>query len=148
MQMLSRTALRASPSSIVARRGFHTTRARLASPYHYPEGPRSNIPFNPLTKYFGVRYWGTMGTLHFWMVSNFANTVLAFFFGLPFMIAGTFAALVMGALASNFGFQSGKLRRTSKASACNAGTRGSPVASRQNLRECYVQSWAQIKAFC
>ncbi|KAH8685609.1 cytochrome c oxidase subunit VIIc [Tricladium varicosporioides] len=45
---------------MVARRGFHSTRSQMASPYHYPEGPRSNIPFNPLTKYFAVRYWTFM----------------------------------------------------------------------------------------
>jgi cytochrome c oxidase subunit 7c len=45
---------------MVARRGFHSTRAQLGSPYHYPEGPRSNIPFNPLTKWFAVRYWTFM----------------------------------------------------------------------------------------
>jgi len=32
----------------------------MSSPYHYPEGPRSNIPFNPLTKWFALRYWGFM----------------------------------------------------------------------------------------
>ncbi|KAK5095667.1 Cytochrome c oxidase assembly protein cox15 [Lithohypha guttulata] len=32
----------------------------MASPFHYPEGPRSNLPFNPKTKYFAVRYWGFM----------------------------------------------------------------------------------------
>ncbi|KAL8824449.1 MAG: hypothetical protein Q9170_008151 [Blastenia crenularia] len=62
--MIARSALRASKASqastVVARRGFHSTPARLESPYHYPEGPLSNIPFNPRTKYFGVRYWGTM----------------------------------------------------------------------------------------
>ena len=47
----------------VAGRGFHTTRPQFASPYHYPEGPRSNIPFNPLTKWFALRYWGFMRTL-------------------------------------------------------------------------------------
>merc|ERR1711964_87245 len=25
-----------------------------------PEGPRSNIPFNPLTKWFALRYWSFM----------------------------------------------------------------------------------------
>ena len=45
-----------------ARRGFHTTPRQMGSPYHYPEGPRSNIPFNPLTKWFAVRYWTFMGT--------------------------------------------------------------------------------------
>lgn len=65
-QMLSRTALRttsklSSSSHPLATRAFRTSAARLSSPYHYPEGPRSNLPFNPLTKYFYVRYWGTMG---------------------------------------------------------------------------------------
>ena len=61
-QMLPRTALRASKApSMIASRGFRTSAARLSSPYHYPEGPRSNLPFNPLTKYFALRYWGTMG---------------------------------------------------------------------------------------
>ncbi|KAI7123495.1 hypothetical protein KC352_g32527, partial [Hortaea werneckii] len=45
----------------VARRGFSTTRAQFNSPYHYPEGPRSSIPFNPLTRWFALRYWGFMG---------------------------------------------------------------------------------------
>ena len=45
-----------------ARRGFHTTPRQMGSPYHYPEGPRSNIPFNPLTKWFALRYWSFMGT--------------------------------------------------------------------------------------
>ncbi|KAL8934001.1 MAG: hypothetical protein Q9216_006117 [Gyalolechia sp. 2 TL-2023] len=67
VKMISRAALRASKatqastSSTLARRTFHSTPARFDSPYHYPEGPLSNIPFNPRTKYFGVRYWGTMG---------------------------------------------------------------------------------------
>lgn len=59
LQMLARTAMRAP--NMVARRGFHSTRAQMSSPYHYPEGPRSNIPFNPLTKLFAVRYWAFMG---------------------------------------------------------------------------------------
>jgi cytochrome c oxidase subunit 7c len=45
---------------MVARRGFHSTRSQLSSPYHYPDGPRSNIPFNPLTKWFAFRYWTFM----------------------------------------------------------------------------------------
>ncbi|KZF25745.1 hypothetical protein L228DRAFT_244642 [Xylona heveae TC161] len=70
--MLARSAARAtSMTSQVARRGFHTTRAQMSSPYHYPEGPRSNIPFNPLTKFFAVRYW----------------TFMAVGFGAPFGIA-------------------------------------------------------------
>ncbi|KXL44988.1 hypothetical protein M433DRAFT_154739 [Acidomyces richmondensis BFW] len=58
--MLSRTAMRSS--QLVARRGFHTTRPQFSSPYHYPEGPRSNIPFNPTTRFFFLRYWGFMAT--------------------------------------------------------------------------------------
>jgi cytochrome c oxidase subunit 7c len=50
-------------NQIVARRTFSSTRMQLASPYHYPEGPRSNLPFNPLTKFFAVRFWGFMGEL-------------------------------------------------------------------------------------
>ncbi|PWY93700.1 putative cytochrome c subunit [Aspergillus sclerotioniger CBS 115572] len=72
--MYAATALRARmATSFVARRGFSTTRAQLGSPYHYAEGPRSNIPFNPLTKYFFWRYWAFMVTG----------------FGAPFAIAGT-----------------------------------------------------------
>merc|ERR1711977_180978 len=58
-KMLSRTAMRLP--NTVARRGFSTTRAQFNSPYHYPEGPRSSIPFNPLTRWFALRYWGFMG---------------------------------------------------------------------------------------
>ncbi|MCJ1283837.1 Cytochrome c oxidase assembly protein cox15 [Xylographa opegraphella] len=61
----------ANAPSLVTKRDFHATRARLASPFHYPEGPRTNIPFNPLTKYFAFRYWAFM----------------AVGFGLPFGIA-------------------------------------------------------------
>ncbi|KAK3941758.1 cytochrome c oxidase subunit VIIc-domain-containing protein [Diplogelasinospora grovesii] len=59
--MLSRAALRAMPRQTVqtvARRGFQTTRAQLSSPYHYPEGPYSNLPFNVKTRFFWLRYWG------------------------------------------------------------------------------------------
>ncbi|KAK3371851.1 hypothetical protein B0T24DRAFT_630582 [Lasiosphaeria ovina] len=60
--MIARTALRAAPrtttiASLVARRGFQSTRAQLSSPYHYPEGPLSNVPFNTKTRFFGLRYW-------------------------------------------------------------------------------------------
>ncbi|KAI2622851.1 hypothetical protein GGS21DRAFT_344892 [Xylaria nigripes] len=50
---------RASPriTSLISRRAFHATRSRLSSPYHYPEGPRSNLPFNTKTRFFAVRYW-------------------------------------------------------------------------------------------
>ncbi|CRL18755.1 hypothetical protein N7455_005624 [Penicillium solitum] len=49
-------------TSFAARRGFSTTRTQLGSPYHYAEGPRTNIPFNPLTKHFFWRYWAFMIT--------------------------------------------------------------------------------------
>ncbi|KAL1639785.1 hypothetical protein SLS58_007527 [Diplodia intermedia] len=63
--MLSRPTVRAA--QLVQKRAFSATRARLSSPYHYPEGPRSNLPFNPLTKFFAVRYWSFMGELRHWM---------------------------------------------------------------------------------
>ncbi|PSN68688.1 hypothetical protein BS50DRAFT_549039 [Corynespora cassiicola Philippines] len=57
--MLSRAAFRATATpAFVARRGFQTTRAQLSSPYHYPEGPRSNLPFDPLKKGFAFKFWG------------------------------------------------------------------------------------------
>jgi len=56
--MLSRSTMRVNT---IARRGFHTTRPQLSSPYHYPEGPRNNIPFNPMTRFFAFRYWTFMG---------------------------------------------------------------------------------------
>ncbi|OPB45688.1 hypothetical protein A0O28_0092540 [Trichoderma guizhouense] len=60
VKMLSRAATRTT--SAVARRGFHTTRPRMSSPYHYPEGPYSNLPFNPRSKWFGAGYWAFMAT--------------------------------------------------------------------------------------
>ncbi len=69
--MLSRAAARTT--SALGRRGFHATRAQLKSPYHYPEGPYTNIPFNPRGKWFPVQYWGFMGAGFF----------------LPFGICGT-----------------------------------------------------------
>jgi len=75
--------------TLIARRGFSSTRTQFASPYHYPEGPRSNIPFNPLTKYFALRFWGFMGM---WAErctdSSFANIRTAIGFFGPFGIAG------------------------------------------------------------
>ncbi|EZF34758.1 hypothetical protein TMEN_5079 [Trichophyton mentagrophytes] len=63
VKMFARSAIRANTAaSIISRRGFHSTRTQLASGFHYPEGPRSNIPFNPLTKFFFVRYWAFMFT--------------------------------------------------------------------------------------
>ncbi|EHA47567.1 cytochrome-c oxidase chain VIIc [Pyricularia oryzae 70-15] len=65
VKMISAAAARAAQrttTSLVSRRAFHATRARLSSPYHYPEGPYTNIPFNPKTKFFFVRYWLFMAT--------------------------------------------------------------------------------------
>jgi cytochrome c oxidase subunit 7c len=73
--MLARAPLRTTASAaqqLVARRAFTTTRARMSSPYHYPEGPLSNIPFNPRKKGFAIGYWSFM----------------AVGFGLPFGICG------------------------------------------------------------
>jgi cytochrome c oxidase subunit 7c len=49
--------------SLLQRRPFHSTRTRPSgdSPYHYPEGPRSNLPFNPRGKYFRVKYLTVIG---------------------------------------------------------------------------------------
>ena len=55
--MLARAAVRAVPRQT---RAFQTSRAQLSSPYHYPEGPFSNLPFNTKTKYFSFRYWTFM----------------------------------------------------------------------------------------
>ncbi|KAK4141152.1 cytochrome c oxidase subunit VIIc-domain-containing protein [Dichotomopilus funicola] len=52
----------AAAAQLVARRAFTTTRARLSSPYHYPEGPLSNLPFNPRKRGFAIKYWGFMAT--------------------------------------------------------------------------------------
>ncbi|KKK26749.1 hypothetical protein ARAM_006756, partial [Aspergillus rambellii] len=80
LKMNAATALRARmATSFVARRGFSTTRSQLASPYHYAEGPRSNLPFNPLTKFFFFRYWAFMITG----------------FGAPFAIAGMSSIILM-----------------------------------------------------
>ncbi|KAI9680544.1 MAG: hypothetical protein M1817_003984 [Caeruleum heppii] len=72
--MLSRSVLRStttSSSGPVARRAFHTSGPRLSSPYHYPTGPRSSIPFDPLKRGFAFKYW----------------TFCAVGFGLPFGVA-------------------------------------------------------------
>merc|ERR1712000_738591 len=61
-QMNTQSLLRARMASqTIARRGFSTTRPRFDSPFHYPEGPRSGLPFNPKTRFFWLRYWTFMG---------------------------------------------------------------------------------------
>ncbi|KAJ5556461.1 hypothetical protein N7494_000376 [Penicillium frequentans] len=59
-KMYASSAIRARLATTAARRGFSTTRTQFGSPYHYAEGPRTNIPFNPLTKHFFWRYWAFM----------------------------------------------------------------------------------------
>ncbi|ORY11097.1 hypothetical protein BCR34DRAFT_565678 [Clohesyomyces aquaticus] len=61
--MLSRVGFRAAANpAFIARRGFQTTRAQLSSPYHYPEGPRSNLPFDPLKRGFAIKFWAYCAT--------------------------------------------------------------------------------------
>jgi cytochrome c oxidase subunit 7c len=62
-QMPLRPAPRSLTRALLQRRPFHSTRARRSgdSPYHYPEGPRSNLPFNPRGKYFRVKYFAVIG---------------------------------------------------------------------------------------
>jgi cytochrome c oxidase subunit 7c len=63
LQMNAQAAVRARMASQqLARRGFHSSRAQFSSPFHYPEGPRNNLPFNTQTRFFALRYWGFMGT--------------------------------------------------------------------------------------
>ncbi|RYO93166.1 hypothetical protein DL766_005701 [Monosporascus sp. MC13-8B] len=52
-----RMASQRTMTALVSRRAFHATRARLSSPYHYPEGPYSNLPFNTKTRFFGLRFF-------------------------------------------------------------------------------------------
>lgn len=54
--MLSRAAIR-STTQVAGRRGFHATRSQMSSPYHYSDGPYSNIPFNPKKKTFPILFW-------------------------------------------------------------------------------------------
>lgn len=68
--MFSRAAVRAT-TQVTGRRGFHATRSQMSSPFHYPEGPYTNIPFNPKAKTFPLLFWGYCATG----------------FGLPFAIA-------------------------------------------------------------
>ncbi|KUI63273.1 hypothetical protein VP1G_10419 [Cytospora mali] len=55
--MFSRAAIRASTLA-AGRRGFHSTRSQMSSPYHYAEGPYTNLPFNPKKKGFPILFWG------------------------------------------------------------------------------------------
>lgn len=88
--MISRAVAQASMASrVAARRGFHTTRVQFNSPYHYPEGPRTNIPFNPLTRFFYLRYIAFCGTVGLIkpLERSSTDSATATGFGLPFAIA-------------------------------------------------------------
>lgn len=85
--MLSRAAVRAT-TQVAGRRGFHATRSQMSSPYHYPEGPYSNIPFDPKKKRFPILFW----------------TYCAVGFGSPFAIAGASRRLHYPFAASLSGF--------------------------------------------
>jgi cytochrome c oxidase subunit 7c len=74
--MLSRAATRTT-TSLVTRRAFHATRPRMSSPYHYAEGPYTNLPFNPHKRTFALKF--------------FAFAATGFF--APFGIAGMFCPL-------------------------------------------------------
>lgn len=69
--MFSRATIRAT-TQVAGRRGFHATRIQRSSPYHYPEGPYTNIPFDPKKKTFPLLFWG-------YCVTGFSA---------PFLIAG------------------------------------------------------------
>lgn len=53
---IRRTAFAAKQAPfMIARRNLSVSAPR-AGGFHYPEGPRSNLPFNPLTRFFALRY--------------------------------------------------------------------------------------------
>lgn len=80
--MFSRAAVRAT-TQVAGRRGFHATRSQMSSPYHYPEGPYTNIPFNPKAKTFPLLFWG----------------FCAAGFGAPFLIASALYGILTPAKA-------------------------------------------------
>src|SRR5690349_11430004 len=117
--MLARATFRAaSAPTLVARRRFQSTRAQLSSPYHYPERPRSNLPFDPLKKGFAFKYWGFMGELGAPGPDDVTQlTGTATGFSLPFLLAGklspAFASSPRPRLTALLP-QSGRQRRTSR----------------------------------
>jgi cytochrome c oxidase subunit 7c len=117
--MLARATFRAaSAPTLVARRGFQSTRAQFSSPYHYPEGPRSNLPFDPLKRGFAFKYWGFMGTPRWPATAEYdhALTATATGFGLPFALAGESPSSTtydFDYVLTMLVLQSGRQRRTS-----------------------------------
>lgn len=89
IQMIAHNAVRARlAASPLTRRAFSTTRAQMVG-FHYPEGARSSLPFNPLTRFFAFRYWTFCGkTTSQRSEDAFADVCLAVGFGLPFGVAG------------------------------------------------------------
>jgi cytochrome c oxidase subunit 7c len=117
--MLARATFRAaSAPTLVARRGFQSTRAQMASPYHYPEGPRSNLPFDPLKRGFAFKFWGFMGELGHSTTSGYELTpITGTGFALPFLLAGKAAVLICHIrehILTLVASQSGRRRRTSR----------------------------------
>lgn len=74
--MFSRAATRTT-TTLVSRRAFHATRARMSSPYHYPDGAYTNLPFNPHSKWFSFGYWTFMATGFFAPFGIAGTTTLA-----------------------------------------------------------------------
>lgn len=85
--MFSRAAVRAT-TQVAGRRGFHATRSQMSSPYHYAEGPYTNIPFNPKKKTFPILFWGYCATG----------------FAAPFLIAGALCLFVTALVTFACGF--------------------------------------------
>jgi len=116
--MLARATFRAaSAPALVARRGFQSTRAQMSSPYHYPEGPRSNLPFDPLKRGFAFKYWGFMGERRRAAIAAQELTGTATGFGLPFGLAGKIlnpTSYHTNCLLTRMVPQSGRQRRTSR----------------------------------
>lgn len=116
--MLARATFRAaSAPSLVARRGFQSTRAQLSSPYHYPEGPRSNLPFDPLKKGFAFKYWGFMGRSLAPPIASNPLTQIATGFSLPFLLAGEFPTMCLcshNSILTLVLLQFGRRRRTNE----------------------------------
>ena len=149
--MFARTAFRATAGpSLVARRGFQSTRQQLSSPYHYPEGPRSNLPFDPLKKGFAFKYWGFMGELPRRSMARRPLTLAATGFFLPFGVAGelpTHARASLYASYLTFTAQCGRRRRTSHRRSGHAIVRGSRAATREEYGTCSISGRSQERLY-
>ena len=89
-----------------------------------------------------------MGKLEPRLDGSMADSALAFFFGLPFMIAGMLAMLGLGEMIANSVFQSGKRRRISEVKlVCSLRRRDGSTASRRDFRKGFMYKWAHIKAY-